>query len=171
MAVLTHILTVLLACSTLSQAHNILLRAHSRECFHETLHKEDKMTVTFQVGDREFSGSGNLDVDFWVCKHRPNGTRDTVRRRAQNRSEVIIIASRAPSANTMRARHRFNSPQAHTRSARTPSAPATTPSRRRRMADTRTASATSTGRRTAKRSASTCTAWSTCRSTSCHRIR
>ena len=25
------------------------------------------MTVTFQVGDREFGGSGNLDVDFWVC--------------------------------------------------------------------------------------------------------
>jgi hypothetical protein len=50
-----------------SNAHNIQLRAHSRECFHETLHKDDKMTVTFQVGDREFGGSGNLDVDFWVC--------------------------------------------------------------------------------------------------------
>lgn len=24
------------------------------------------MTVTFQVGDREFGHSGNLDVDFWV---------------------------------------------------------------------------------------------------------
>jgi len=24
------------------------------------------MTVTFQVGDREFGGSGNIDVDFWV---------------------------------------------------------------------------------------------------------
>ena len=50
----------------LSHAHNIQLRSHSRECFHETLHKDDKMTVTFQVGDREFGGSGNLDVDFWV---------------------------------------------------------------------------------------------------------
>ena len=47
-------------------AHNIQLRAHSRECFHEELHKEDKMTVTFQVGDREFGGSGNLDIDFFV---------------------------------------------------------------------------------------------------------
>lgn len=92
MAVLTHLLTVLLACSTLTQAHNILLRAHSRECFHETLHKEDKMTVTFQVGDREFSGSGNLDVDFWVCKHLPNGTRDSVRRKAWNRQEGVIMA-------------------------------------------------------------------------------
>ena len=47
-------------------AHNIQLGAHSRECFHEQLHKDDKMTVTFQVGDREFGGSGNLEIDFWV---------------------------------------------------------------------------------------------------------
>lgn len=47
-------------------AHSIQLKAHSRECFHENLHKDDKMTVTFQVGDREFGGSGNLDIDFWV---------------------------------------------------------------------------------------------------------
>lgn len=49
-----------------SHAHNIQMKAHSRECFHEILHKDDKMTVTFQVGDREFGGSGNLDIDFWV---------------------------------------------------------------------------------------------------------
>lgn len=52
---------------TAAAAHNIQLRAHSRECFHETLHKDDKMTVSFQVGDREFGGSGNLEIDFWVC--------------------------------------------------------------------------------------------------------
>ena len=50
----------------LSCAHNILLKAHSRECFNEVLHKGDKMAVTFQVGDREFGGSGNLAIDFWV---------------------------------------------------------------------------------------------------------
>jgi p24 family protein beta-1 len=49
-----------------ANSHNIQLKAHSRECFHEELHKDDKMTVTFQVGDREFGGSGNLDVDFYV---------------------------------------------------------------------------------------------------------
>jgi p24 family protein beta-1 len=54
-----------------AHAHNILLKAHSRECFHESLHKDDKMTVTFQVGDREFGGSGNLDIDFWI--QQPNG--------------------------------------------------------------------------------------------------
>jgi len=47
-------------------AHNIQLPAHGRECFHENLHRDDKMTVTFQVGDREFGSAGNLDVDFWV---------------------------------------------------------------------------------------------------------
>jgi hypothetical protein len=26
------------------------------------------MTVTFQVGDREFGSAGNLHVDFWVCE-------------------------------------------------------------------------------------------------------
>lgn len=29
------------------------------------------MTVSFQVGDREFGGAGNLEVDFWVrFRHR-----------------------------------------------------------------------------------------------------
>ena len=51
----------------ISLSHNIQMGAHSRECFHEQLHKDDKMTVTFQVGDREFGGAGNLEIDFWVC--------------------------------------------------------------------------------------------------------
>jgi hypothetical protein len=63
--------TLAAASSLLSMAvaHNIQMKAHMRECFHESLHKDDKMTVTFQVGDREFGGSGNLEIDFWVC-HR-----------------------------------------------------------------------------------------------------
>lgn len=52
-------------------AHNIQLPSHGRECFHENLHKDDKMTVTFQVGDREFGKSGNLDIDFWVNQSPP----------------------------------------------------------------------------------------------------
>jgi hypothetical protein len=51
---------------SLAAAHNIQMKAYMRECFHEQLHKDDKMTVTFQVGDREFGGSGNLEIDFWV---------------------------------------------------------------------------------------------------------
>lgn len=47
-------------------AHNIVLPARGVECFHESLRKDDKMTVTFQVGDREFGSAGNLDIDFWV---------------------------------------------------------------------------------------------------------
>ncbi|KAF2752996.1 transmembrane emp24 domain-containing protein 2 precursor [Pseudovirgaria hyperparasitica] len=42
------------------------MKAHTRECFHEMLHRDDRMTVTFQVGDREFGGSGNLDIDFFI---------------------------------------------------------------------------------------------------------
>jgi hypothetical protein len=61
--------SVLLAAASLlgsTLSHNIQLAAHGRECFHEVLHKDDKMTVTFQVGDREFGSAGNLHVDFWV---------------------------------------------------------------------------------------------------------
>jgi len=61
------VLTASLALIDVSSAHNIQMKAHSRECFHEQLHSGDKMTVTFQVGDREFGNSGNLEVDFWVC--------------------------------------------------------------------------------------------------------
>ncbi|KAI5284224.1 p24 complex component [Ascosphaera aggregata] len=60
-----------LAFMRLTSAHTILLRAHSKECFFEDLHKDDRMTVTFQTGDREFGGSGNLDINFWV--EDPNG--------------------------------------------------------------------------------------------------
>ncbi|KAL1861488.1 p24 complex component [Diaporthe australafricana] len=60
--------SLLLAAGLFSSAiaHNIQLPAHGRECFHETLHKDDKMTVSFQVGDREFGGAGNLEIDFWI---------------------------------------------------------------------------------------------------------
>lgn len=60
------ILVTALGWITAATAHTIQLKAHSRECFHEALHKDDVMTVTFQVGDREFGGSGNLEIDFWV---------------------------------------------------------------------------------------------------------
>ena len=52
--------------ATTAAAHNIQLKSHSRECFHETLHRDDKMSVTFQVADREFGGSANIEIDFWV---------------------------------------------------------------------------------------------------------
>ncbi|KAK5678256.1 hypothetical protein LTS10_009426 [Elasticomyces elasticus] len=66
MASILDILLLLTTFLAFGHAHNIQMKAHSRECFHESLHKDDKMTVTFQVGDREFGGSGNLDIDFWI---------------------------------------------------------------------------------------------------------
>ncbi|GAM87761.1 hypothetical protein ANO11243_057880 [Dothideomycetidae sp. 11243] len=66
MAVFSLLVASLLALLQLVGAHNIPLKAHTKECFHEQLHTDDKMTVTFQVGDREFGGAGNLDIDFWI---------------------------------------------------------------------------------------------------------
>lgn len=62
----TTLLVTALGYISAATAHTIQLKAHSRECFHEALHRDDVMTVTFQVGDREFGGSGNLEIDFWV---------------------------------------------------------------------------------------------------------
>merc|ERR1712054_36203 len=56
----------LVVAAVAASAHNIVLPAHGVECFYETLHKDDTMTVTFQVGDREFGSAGNLEIDFWV---------------------------------------------------------------------------------------------------------
>ena len=63
-----HLISAIALLGSLSTvlSHNIQMGAHKKECFHEQLHKDDKMTVTFQVGDREFGGAGNLEVDFWV---------------------------------------------------------------------------------------------------------
>jgi len=66
MAPFLNLLLALASLLAIGNAHNIQMKAHARECFHEALHKDDKMTVTFQVGDREFGGSGNLDIEFWV---------------------------------------------------------------------------------------------------------
>lgn len=63
-------------------AHNIQLPAHGRECFFEELHKDDKMTVTYQVGDREFGGAGNLDIDFWITN--PPGQYETLQKSTSN---------------------------------------------------------------------------------------
>lgn len=67
----TTLLITALGWITAVTAHNIQLKAHSRECFHESLHKDDRMSISFQVGDREFGGSGNLDIDFWVRTGTP----------------------------------------------------------------------------------------------------
>lgn len=112
-------------------AHNIQLRAHSRECFHEDLHKDDKMTVTFQVGDREFGGSGNLDIDFFVR---------TILTRGNGRTLTFWFRSSSQTEHT-----KHNPTQYH---------PEITHSRQHLTVDTPTASATNTGQPTAKKSPS-----------------
>ncbi len=151
------LLLVLTSFFAFTYAHNIQMKAHSRECFHETLHKDDKMTVTFQVGDREFGGSGNLDIDFWVRRTQEpvDGARDL--------SRLKRLGYRA--THSHKCPPRFKIRPVHIRATSVQSAPATTPSRRTRMANTPTASATSTGQRTRRRSASTSTASSMSRNT------
>jgi len=41
----------------LALAHVITVTPQTRECFHESLHKDDKMSVTFQNND---------EIDFWL---------------------------------------------------------------------------------------------------------
>ncbi|KAJ3934242.1 MAG: COPII-coated vesicle protein [Lentinula lateritia] len=55
-------LAILLALQYTAYAHMIDVPAGKKECFFEDLHKQDKMTVTYQVG-----GGGHLDIDFWLA--------------------------------------------------------------------------------------------------------
>ncbi|KAG6838003.1 hypothetical protein H0H93_008397 [Arthromyces matolae] len=42
-------------------SHLIEVPSGQKDCYFEDLHKQDKMTVTYQVG-----GGGHLDIDFWL---------------------------------------------------------------------------------------------------------
>ncbi|KAK5741307.1 p24 complex component [Elasticomyces elasticus] len=90
MASVLDILLLLTTFLAFGHAHNIQMKAHSRECFHESLHKDDKMTVTFQVGDREFGGSGNLDIDFWVCQNGARIRQEDSLRRSYGQKGALI---------------------------------------------------------------------------------
>ncbi|KAI7904331.1 emp24/gp25L/p24 family/GOLD-domain-containing protein [Cokeromyces recurvatus] len=59
---LTLLLLVALACilNTVSSL-SINIPANEQECFFEELHLNDKLTITYQVGD-----GGNFDIDFWI---------------------------------------------------------------------------------------------------------
>jgi len=48
------------------------------------------MTVTFQVGDREFGSAGNLDVDFWISN--PAGGYETHQRAVSNGDHSFTAA-------------------------------------------------------------------------------
>ncbi|BFZ64734.1 p24 complex component [Saitoella coloradoensis] len=54
---------LLLLAAALAIAHTVNVRPHVRECFHESLHRGDTMTVSFQVG---VGDGGNGDIDFWL---------------------------------------------------------------------------------------------------------
>jgi hypothetical protein len=132
-------------------AHNIQLKAHSRECFHEKLHKDDKMTVTFQVGDREFGGSGNLEIDFWVRCVYP----------WLSKFSKLIFFLRI---------HRLKTLPETANILRTVSHQKTTPSPHSEMENSPTALVTRPGHRTPKKYLSMCMELSTSLSRSWHKI-
>ena len=141
----TTVLITALGWITAVTAHNIQLKAHSRECFHESLHKDDRMSVSFQVGDREFGGSGNLDIDFWVRTGTPPFlfARSRSRQKHANDCFSFLFSSSRTRCLTVNITNK--------RSPRTtiPSLPSPTE-------NTTTASATRDGRLTPRRSLSTC---------------
>lgn len=145
--ILRAVVAVLL-CAGATSAHTIQLKAHSRECFHEQLHRDDRMTVTFQVGDREFGNSGNLDIDFFVWA-------------LATHSFVPILIFLF---------HRSRTLPTNLSTIKNPSPWATTPSMRSKMENTYTASATSIGRQAARRCRLTYTELSMFRSRMRHRI-
>ena len=155
------IAAALVALAATSLAHNIQMGAHSRECFHEQLHKDDKMTVTFQVGDREFGGAGSLEIDFWV-RHPslspadlPLGDDFTTTGFSPVKSARHILyfggvcfwASNGNDTISFRS----STPQARTSSTSAASPPATTASTPTKTANLNTALAMSTGLRVARK--------------------
>ncbi|KAL0580934.1 p24 complex component [Marasmius crinis-equi] len=58
----TGCLAILFTLKAAVHAHMIDVNAGQKECFFEDLNKNDKMTVTYQVG-----GGGHLDIDFWLA--------------------------------------------------------------------------------------------------------
>ncbi|KAF8471197.1 emp24/gp25L/p24 family/GOLD-domain-containing protein [Kalaharituber pfeilii] len=83
------IFVLLAATVSVVLAHGVQLQPHSRECFHEDLHKGDQMSVSFQVGDREFGHAGNLDIDFWVTD--PNGALQVNERQVSSGSHTFTV--------------------------------------------------------------------------------
>ncbi|GBB87867.1 hypothetical protein RclHR1_14360006 [Rhizophagus clarus] len=55
------VIFLFLSAICLAAAHTIAIPANTKECFFEDLQIDDKMTITFQVGD-----GGHLDIDFWI---------------------------------------------------------------------------------------------------------
>ncbi|CAJ0856051.1 13838_t:CDS:2, partial [Entrophospora sp. SA101] len=48
-------------------AYTVTIAPNDKECFFEDLHHDDKMTITYQVGD-----GGNMDIDFLVMDPADN---------------------------------------------------------------------------------------------------
>lgn len=64
MRTFSFVVPLLVSLSSLIQptlSHSISIPPHARECFHEQLHREDRMTVNFQT-----DVGGNQQINFWL---------------------------------------------------------------------------------------------------------
>ncbi|ODV80262.1 endosomal P24B protein precursor [Suhomyces tanzawaensis NRRL Y-17324] len=52
-------------------AHNVLIPPYSKQCFYETLKKNDELAISFQAGSRNPTNSEQYTVDFFI--QTPNG--------------------------------------------------------------------------------------------------
>ncbi|ANZ75146.1 BA75_02525T0 [Komagataella pastoris] len=63
---------VILSLFCYSLAHTVLLPPHGIECFFEDLRRNDELSISFQVGDRNPQSTEQLTADFLITS--PSGT-------------------------------------------------------------------------------------------------
>ncbi|KAI5962691.1 EMP24 [Candida pseudojiufengensis] len=47
-------------------SHNVLLQPYGKQCFFETLKKNDELAISFQVGSRDPHNSEQYDIEFYI---------------------------------------------------------------------------------------------------------
>ncbi|KAI5957143.1 EMP24 [Candida jiufengensis] len=53
-------------------SHNVLLQPYGKQCFFETLKKNDELAISFQVGSRDPHNSEQYDIEFYITS--PQGS-------------------------------------------------------------------------------------------------
>lgn len=61
-----HLLSVWLALWAVVSAHTVLMPPHGKQCFFESLKKNDELAISFQVGSRDPKNTEQLTVDFYI---------------------------------------------------------------------------------------------------------
>lgn len=65
MQVFVQFISLLLVASS-ALAHNVLLKPYAKQCFFETLNKNDELAISFQVGSRNPQNHEQYTCDFYI---------------------------------------------------------------------------------------------------------